>query len=121
VSISSNFLFVYVVLINKRPSHIDNCNCCKVDCKHKSDCEAVGYRKQQILQLSVCWNNNTYRKVSMCNVWQFVKDLQLLCKRVDIKYIFAFSELPFSWKVFRMDNCLMKACHSKYDSLSEFF
>jgi len=82
-------------------------------------CEVLGYNKQQISQLNVCWNN-AYRKAFKCNLRESVKELQLLCERVDLKHIFASCKLSFCWKVSRLDNHLMKACYSLYSRSSEF-
>ena len=82
-------------------------------------CEVLVYRKQQISQLNVCWNN-AYRKAFKCNLWESVKELQLFCERMDLKHIFAFRKLPFCWKASRLDNRVMKACYSLYSRSSEF-
>jgi len=48
------------------------------------NCEVLNYNNKQMHKLNVCWNN-VYRKLSRMQCWESVKELQLLCERVDFK------------------------------------
>jgi len=49
-------------------------------------CEALDYDRKQLLKLNVYWNN-VYRKVFRMQ-WESVKELQLLCGRLDFTFIY---------------------------------
>ena len=49
-------------------------------------CEALDYDRKQLQKLNVCWNN-VYRKVFRMQ-WESVKELQLLCGRLDFTFIY---------------------------------
>jgi len=57
-------------------------------------CEALNYSKQQLTQLSVCWNR-AYRKAFHMSSWESVKELQALCGRLDFRHTYAERKLIF--------------------------
>ena len=48
-----------------------------------------------------------------CNLWESVKELQLLCERIDVKGVFALRKLSFCWKVFTRDSITSRYCEAR--------
>jgi len=71
-------------------------------------CAALNYNNKQLNRINVCWNN-AYRKIFRMNVWESVKELQLLCERLDFKHIYNMKKLLFLHKLI-INNSVLKAC-----------
>ena len=48
------------------------------------------------------------------NVWEPVKELELLCVCLDFKHIYYLKKLLFLYKLVRINNPVRKACHDVY-------
>ena len=46
--------------------------------------------------------------------WESVKELQLLCERVDFKHIYSFKKLTFLYKLAKLNNICLKVCFAVY-------
>jgi len=79
-------------------------------------CECVNHDGKKLCQLNVCWNN-VYRKVFRMHVWESVKELQFLCKRLDFRHICTLKKFLFLHKLFRLDNEVLKTCYFRIASL----
>jgi len=76
-------------------------------------CECANYDCRQLCQLNVCWNN-AYRKVFGMHAWQSVKELQIMCERLDFRHICTLKKFLFLHKVARFDNAVLKMCYLFY-------
>ena len=54
------------------------------------------------------------------NVWKSVKELQLLCERLDFKHIYNLKKLLFLYKLVRINNSVLKACYDMFSHSVEF-
>ena len=54
--------------------------------------------------------------------WESVKELQLLCERVDFKHIYSFKKLTFLYKLAKLNrpNICLKVCFAVYKWSTEF-
>ena len=69
-------------------------------------CGAACYNKQQLSQLNTCWNR-AYRKIFKMNDWESVKELQVLCGRLDFIHIYAQRKLIFFYLYINRENGIM--------------
>jgi len=54
------------------------------------------------------------------HVWESVKELQLLCERLDFKHIYNLKKLLFLHKLVRINNSVLKACYDMFSRSVEF-
>ena len=52
------------------------------------NCEALNYDMKQFHKSNAYWNN-VYRNVFRMQLWKSVKELQFLCRRLDIYHIYS--------------------------------
>jgi len=102
--------------------------CVSITILHRSN---ENCKWQQLTQLNVCWNR-AYRKPFSMNEWMSVKELQVLCGRLDFMRTYDQRKLVFWSRISRTKSVVMQACYgilsmsrefnlltSKYDVITE--
>ena len=73
----------------------------------------------QMSKLNACWNS-IYRIFGFCK-WESVREVQVLCERLDLIHLTDKSKLNFFSKLCMSDNCVVTCCVKLTKQCNDFF
>ena len=72
----------------------------------------VSLSGSQLNTFNSAWNN-VYRKIFHTKPWESVKEIQILCGRLDIKHLIDLSKMRFVHSISTSSTCILHCCMSK--------